>query len=176
MVAALFVSERSIYKTLKDVDCWDKERKAELYSGPFPVVCHPPCGQWGRLRKFAKVNHEEKNLALKAIDFVRIYGGVLEHPESSLLFDDVLLPKPGKTDLYGGFSIKINQKWFGHPCEKKTYLYFCGITPSEMIPYQITFDCPSVNDVTKLGKEKRIHTPVKMAIWLIENAKKTKVK
>jgi hypothetical protein len=170
MVSALFVSEKSIYKKL-GIDCWDINRNAALYPGPNPVIVHPPCGQWGRLRSFAKVNLEEKNLAFIAIDFVRQYGGILEHPESSLLFDGKILPRPGCTDQYGGFSIKINQKWFGHPCEKKTYLYFYGIQKKDMVPYPITFDLPLIKDVTKLGREKRIHTPVNMALWLIANAK-----
>ena len=34
-VAALFVRADSVYKTLPGVDCWDIERDAMLYRGPY---------------------------------------------------------------------------------------------------------------------------------------------
>ena len=84
-MAALFVRADSIYKTLPGVDAYDIERDARTYDGPWPVVAHPPCRAWGRLRTFAKPRPDERNLARLAVALVREFGGVLEHPENSTL-------------------------------------------------------------------------------------------
>jgi hypothetical protein len=170
MVAALFVRKDSIYKEL-GLDCWGEERKAENYKGPYPVICHPPCQQWGRLRQFAKVNEYEKNLAFIAIDLVRKYGGVLEHPEASKLFDGKILPLPGQRDKFG-FSMKICQNWFGHKARKKTYLYIVGIEPKNIPAYPISFDLPQVQNLRNLSKKYREYTPVKFAKWLKDLAER----
>ena len=51
-VSVLFAREDSVYKSLCS-DVWDARRDARNYSGPNPVVCHPPCAQWGRLSRLA---------------------------------------------------------------------------------------------------------------------------
>lgn len=52
-VAVLFARADSTYKTLPGTDVWDIERNAKLWPGGAPVVAHPPCRAWGRLRKLA---------------------------------------------------------------------------------------------------------------------------
>lgn len=47
-LAALWVRHDTFYKDIEGVDCWDEERDARLYPGPHPVICHPPCGPWGK--------------------------------------------------------------------------------------------------------------------------------
>ena len=64
-------------------NCWDSERDARTYPGGRPVVAHPPCRAWGRLRHLAKPRHDERELAFHALDVVRSEGGVLEHPRAS---------------------------------------------------------------------------------------------
>lgn len=65
-VAALYVDPLGPYPALRHdpddlwdapllVDCWDATRDARLYNGPHPVIAHPPCKHWGRLRHLAKV-------------------------------------------------------------------------------------------------------------------------
>lgn len=85
-VAALFVRADSIYKTMPGVDAWDIERDARKWPGGCPVVAHPPCRAWGRLRQFAKPRPDEKDLAPWAVEKVRRWGGVLEHPANSSLW------------------------------------------------------------------------------------------
>lgn len=53
-VAALFVRRDSVYKTMSCVDAFDFDRDALTFAGGMPVVAHPPCRSWGRLRQFAK--------------------------------------------------------------------------------------------------------------------------
>lgn len=48
MVAALYVTTGGVYFGLPGVDPWDETRDARRYSGPWPVVAHPPCQRWGR--------------------------------------------------------------------------------------------------------------------------------
>jgi hypothetical protein len=79
-VAVLFAREDSIYKTMPNVDVWDAARNALNWQGGCPVIAHPPCRAWGRLRHFAKPVDGEKDLARWAVAQVRKWGGVLEHP------------------------------------------------------------------------------------------------
>jgi hypothetical protein len=109
-VSALFVRADSIYSDLL-FDVWDEARDARNYAGPWPVVAHPPCRAWGRLRQFAKPRPDEKQLALRAVELVRRYGGVLEHPFGSSLWAAAGLPLPGKIDAYGGWTVLVDQGW-----------------------------------------------------------------
>ena len=125
--SALFVRKDSAYKKRKHWDAYDQERNALHYNEPLPVVCHPPCRAWGRLSHMARnVRPNEKALALWSIDIIRENGGILEHPNGSKLFGEYL-PNVGETDIYGGFTILIDQYDFGHVAHKKTKLYIKGI-------------------------------------------------
>ena len=47
-VAALYVEPKGCYVGVPGVDPWDEARDARKYSGPHPVVAHPPCQRWGK--------------------------------------------------------------------------------------------------------------------------------
>jgi hypothetical protein len=132
LISVLFVRLDSIYKRL-GVDAWDMHRDARNWDGNCPVIAHPPCRGWGKLRHFAKPATDEKELALFAVDKIRIHGGILEHPQGSLLFKD-LLPLPGKTDSWGGYTVEIDQFDFGHKAQKRTWLYIVGL-PIDQFPF-----------------------------------------
>lgn len=174
-VAALFVRADSVYKTLDGVDAWDIERDARLWQGGYPVVAHPPCRAWGRLRAFANPRADEKELATWAVDQVRTWGGVLEHPAGSTLWPAKRLPAPGATDAFGGFTMPIHQHWFGHRAEKSTWLYIVGVDPSELPSYPMRMETPThVVNSRKRGdsrpeitKAEREHTPIALARWLV---------
>lgn len=178
-VAILFVRKNSVYKSLPDCVCYDMEQNALTFTGGMPVVAHPPCRAWGRLYKFAKPLPGEKELAIWAVSQVRKYGGVLEHPTASKLWAELNLPLGKEIDKYGGWTLSINQHWFGHKAEKRTWLYIVGCSPSQIPDY-----CPNFTPVThvvcttstkhkrpELSKAGRENTPVQMALWLIELAK-----
>lgn len=76
-VAVLFARQDSTYKGLPDVDVYDIERDARTFQGGMPVVAHPPCRAWGRLRTFANPRPDEMNLARPAVALVREFGRVL---------------------------------------------------------------------------------------------------
>ena len=88
-VAALYVETGGVYYDLDGVDPWDEARDARAYPGPHPVVAHPPCARWGRYWSggpSAKVRRElgdDGGCFEAALRFVRLYGGVLEHPANT---------------------------------------------------------------------------------------------
>lgn len=192
-VAVLFAREDSNYKALADVDVFDAERDARTYDGPWPVVAHPPCRAWGRLRAFAKPRPDERNLGRLAVALVREFGGVLEHPESSTLWAAQQLPAPGTRDAYGGWTLPVHQWWWGHRAQKKTWLYIVGCKPAEIpeMPMRLgQSDCRIRLDKRRadgthirkgdsdyqpiLGDAEREHTPPELARWLVELAARCK--
>lgn len=170
MVAVLFARQDSIYKTMPDLDVYDIERDARNYRGMAPVVAHPPCRAWGRLRHFAKPRADEKDLAIFAIEAVREYGGVLEHPFASSLWRETDLPLPGHRDSFGGFTLPIYQGHFGHHAPKATWLYIRGIEPSQLpaIPFQLQL--PEGRIHLNSTKKQREATPPLFASWLVDLA------
>lgn len=180
-VAVLFARADSVYKTLPGVDVFDMERDARTYDGPLPVVAHPPCRAWGRLRSFAKPRPDERNLARLAVALVREFGGVLEHPAGSQLWRSQHLPRPGERDSYGGWTLAAPQKWWGHRAEKATWFYIVGVEPHEIpdVPLVLgeashTVGLFSGRDKAKcrpeIGKAEREHTPPALAAWLVDLA------
>lgn len=185
MVSILFARQDSIYKTL-GVDVWDIDRDARLWPGGNPCVAHPPCRAWGQLKHFAKPRHDEKELALISVDFIRAQGGVLEHPSGSTLWDEKPLPLPGHTDKWGGYTIDVDQFWFGHKAKKKTFLYICGVDKKDLPAIPMRFDLIEYTVSSKIKKKsgrrlkkeitkaEREATPIAFAQWLIEVAQRCK--
>lgn len=178
-VAVLFARRDSIYKTLPDCDVYDIDRDARNFAGWQPIVAHPPCRGWGRLRQFSHATLDEKRLGIWAVDQIRLWGGVLEHPAESTLFAHCRMPKPGEfTDRFGGYTVAIEQFHWGHRAEKATWLYIVGCHPSRLpvIPRRAgrpthcirpTKSYPRLPSVTKPERE---HTPPALAAWLVELA------
>lgn len=89
MIAALFVATGGCYFNLEGVDPWDVVRDARKYDGPHAVVAHPPCERYGRYWSggpSAKVKREKGDdggCFKSALESVRKFGGVIEHPEAS---------------------------------------------------------------------------------------------
>lgn len=188
-VAILFARKDSIYKGLPGCDVYDIERDALTFPGGLPIVAHPPCRAWGRLRHFAKPRPGEKELALWAVDQIRTWGGVLEHPATSTLWKEKNLPLGADRDEWGGFTLSVDQFWWGHKARKRSWFYVVGISPTEVPPIPLRFDAVThvVNLFSKVRKQKgryyrpeitkaeREHTPPELARWLIELAKKSRL-
>src|ERR1700748_1775397 len=86
MIAALFVRRDSVSKGL-GCDSYDIDRNALTFRGGCPVVAHPPCRAWSRLRHFARPRQGEKELAIWAISQVRKWGGGIGTPGLVALVD-----------------------------------------------------------------------------------------
>ncbi len=180
-VAVLFARSDSNYKSISACDVWDFDRDARKWPGGAPVVAHPPCRLWGKLRQFAKSEDpiSEKMLAVQAVQAVQKYGGVLEHPAESTLWAHMGLPLPGRApDRFGGWTAEIRQCDWGHKAEKLTWLYIVGCHP-DALP-----DMPPSSDPTGVikpqrgvprtlkivTKAEREHTPQPLAVWLVDLA------
>ena len=137
-VAALYVQPKGCYVGLPGVDAWDEARDARKYTGPHPVVAHPPCARWSRLARFCEVRHGLKVGAdggcfAAALHAVRTYGGVIEHPAFSKAWAHFGLPRPDtkqagwQPGACGGFSCYVEQGRYGHAVKKATWLYVFGV-------------------------------------------------
>lgn len=135
MIAALYVQANGCYFGLPDVDPWDEKRDARLYDGPYTVVAHPPCQKWGAMAfvNFSRWGGEHNRPGndggcfKSALDAVRKWGGVLEHPAKSHAWKEYGLTKPEKgcwTDCHGGgYVCEVWQSSYGHRASKATWLY-----------------------------------------------------
>lgn len=166
---ALFTRRDSHYLAL-GVECFDESRDARTFQGQAPVIAHPPCRAWARLSHFAKPAPGEQELALFAVDTVRRNGGVLEHPAFSRLWGLKGLPLPGQgIDTWGGYTLPVDQSWFGHRAPKPTWLYIVGC-PSRYLP-ELPFHLGVASGrVEYMGKAERERTPQAFAAWLVEVA------
>ena len=192
MIAVLFVRADSIYKTFSEVDCYDAERDARSWPGGYPIVAHPPCRSWGTLKTWAKAPPHEHGLALWALDQVRRFGGVLEHPARSDLWKEAHLPEPDQfPDEWGGWTFECDQFHWGHLARKCTRLYICGLEKNELPPIPHREGQPShcVSSLAgkrmlrdervrlktwkpELGPNRRDKTPLDFALWLVKIARK----
>ncbi len=191
MIAALYIDPRGPYPKLEDVDAWDAARDARLYEGPYPVVAHPPCGPWSSLKHLSKMGVIEHAMAPGAVSTVRRFGGVLEHPATSKLWDWCKLPKPGAPADSFGFSIEVDQCDWGHVARKTTWLYICGLRgelPPMPAPREPTHWCSGSRGATRsdgsprsgspvppgikvCSAAQRRRTPPAFALWLLELAR-----
>ena len=137
-IAALYVETDGCYFGLPDVDPWDESRDARKYTGPWPVVAHPPCQRWGRFWHGSTRKPHQFELGddpgcfAAALTAVRVWGGVLEHPADSKAWAQFGLnaPKRGQgwvvADAYG-WTCYVEQGHYGHLSRKPTWLYAYGV-------------------------------------------------
>lgn len=177
-VAVLFARADSNYKQLTGCDVYDIERDARTWQGGAPVVAHPPCRAWGLLRQFAKPRPDERALAILAVAHVRRWGGVLEHPALSTLWDHEGMPKPNEfPDEFGGFTVEVDQFHWGHKAQKRTWLYIVGIRQLPAMPRRTGrpthyIKPPRNGEGFKIvTKSDREHTPPDLCRWLVDLAR-----
>jgi hypothetical protein len=179
-VSILFARSDSIYKSFAECDVFDAERDARTFAGGMPIVAHPPCRSWGRLRGLAHIIEEERQLGPWAAAQVRAWGGVLEHPQGSKLWDAAGLPEPGESDRWNGFTLLVEQFWWGHRGGKPTWLYFAGIQREQLpsIPWVGGRPTHVICSSSLRGKWRRPEvsrperdgTPLRLARWLVKAA------
>jgi hypothetical protein len=169
-VAALCVSGRSIYKHLPNVIAFDSARDARSFGGYMPVVAHPPCRLWSKfLSHQAKAPAAERDLGLWAVEQVQTWGGVLEHPAHSRLFDAANLPMPNSPDGELSFTLYVEQSWFGYCTPKATWVYVCGVPKSQVppVPFSLADDAKRPG-LSGAGRSRSVRP---FAEWLCQTAR-----
>lgn len=174
-VAALYIDPRGPYPSIEGVDCWDEERDARLYAGPWPVVAHPSCGPWGRYRHL-KNCRQDPGCGVVAVEQVRLWGGVLEHPEGSALWRHCEMPLPGELpDRWGGWTLSIDQVRWGHGAVKPTWVYIVGGSFEDLPPAPPGPAEPKTT-IEAMSRLARRLTPPAMADWFVTVASRCKRK
>lgn len=172
-VAALFVRRKNHYSEL-GCDCFDYKRDALTWSGGQPGVFHPPCRSWSQLSHFARPEAGERDLAIWAMEKVRAFGGVLEHPYNSRLWFESGCLSFGVRDQFGGVLFPVFQSWFGHDAPKKTGLYLVGASVPDLSQIIESAPAPS-RTVERMCKAGRERTPLAFAKFLVELAQSCEV-
>ena len=177
-VAILCAARNSVYKTLPGLDVYDIDRDCRTFRGGMPIVAHPPCRAWSAYcRHQAKPVDGEKELAPWCLAELRAWGGVLEHPAHSVLWDEFKLPKPGWEARGDWWSMEVNQSWFGDSRTKKTWLLFSKILPHDLpeMPYRLHDAKGDRRRWQVMSKHQRAATCPQFAEWLIEAARSVAV-
>ena len=186
MIAALYVEPHGVYSGLPDVEVWGEDQDARTYAGPHPVVAHPPCARWGRYwsggpsASYRRQLGDDGGCFAAALESVRRFGGVLEHPEASHAWRWFGLVRPNRdvgwtvADWLGGWTCCVEQGHYGHRARKATWLYAVGVElpsltwePSEA---EIRIDpgfhstderrrATRTGAVQRMSKKERIATP-----------------
>lgn len=167
-IPVLFVHKKSSYKRFDGFDCYDIERNAYSYTGTHPVIAHPPCRKFSRLRGLSNAPACEMLSGFWAFALVRRYGGIVEHPYDSQLFKIMKVPPVGKFDSYGGTFLVIDQFDFGYYTRKRTGLYIVGVKRLSELPRPpIRFE-PVLRKFEKLSVKQRSETTEDFAKYLAE--------
>lgn len=173
MISALFVETNGCYFGLPEVDPWDELRDARNYPGPHPVVAHPPCQRWGKMwfgqPLTVKLTGERKKKGddggcfKSALDKVRLYGGVLEHPAGSHAWEHFGINRPPRKGGWisagsiGGFTCCVEQGRYGHYARKPTWLYAYNTRLPELLwgESEVRLD-PTVVERMGIKRAKRL--------------------
>ena len=143
-VAALYVVTNGVYYGLHNVEPWDEVADARTYPGPLPVVAHPPCQRWGRYwsggpsARIRRKKGDDNGCFAAALDAVRRWGGVLEHPEASHAWAWFGINKPPRGGGWVaagdgvGWTCCVEQGNYGHAARKATWLYAVGTDLPEL--------------------------------------------
>lgn len=176
-LAALFVQAGGHYFGLDGVDPWDEARDARAYSGPHPVVAHPPCTRWCQLAYIVQKRYGHKvgddgGTFASALAAVRRWGGVLEHPAFSYAWPAFALPRPPRQGwqqtMCGGWVCQVSQSAYGHRARKRTWLYYVGNNPPPSLNWdepeptaQVSW-CKNHGDspLPRLSKKEASRTPL----------------
>ncbi len=193
MIAALFVQRDGCYWDLPGVDPWDEERDARLYAGPWPVVAHPPCARWCLLAGLVEARYgykrgDDGGCFSSALESVRKWGGVLEHPAWTHAWPAHGLPAPNPRGGWlrtfcGGWVCHVDQGHYGHRARKPTWLYTTAKVPPAMkwgksadsraavsLGFSDTWRRRGDGAVKLMSKRQRSATPLEFRTLLLEMA------
>lgn len=172
-VAVLCVGNKSQYHGMTDVEVYDQARNALTFKGGMPVVTHPPCRAWSiHCSHQAKPDPGEKKLGIWCVDQVKKWGGVVEQPAHSKLWDATGLPRPSWTHNADSWSLEVWQAWWGYPMKKATWLYFSKINPLFVVyPLRLHARGQDRRREQLMSHKQRSETTKEFAEWLVKMAR-----
>jgi hypothetical protein len=178
-IAVLCAARNSVYNQIEDLDVYDEVRDARTFRGGIPAVGHPPCRCYSAFcRHQAKPKDRELEMALGVwcVEQVRNWGGVIEQPAHSKLWELCDLPHPKYLHTSAwAWSMELPQFWFGDVREKNTWLFFSRILRADVpqLPFRLK---PEGGDrrawQLMSSKNQRERTPMQFAKWLVECARR----
>jgi hypothetical protein len=156
------------------VTTYDRTRDALTFDGLSPVVAHPPCRLWSKyLSHFANppAPDLERAYGFFAILAAETFGGVVEQPAHSALWRAANLPLPGQSTPRG-FTVYVEQCWFGFPTRKPTWLYVCRVPMNQVQTPAFRLECQSSR---MNGQPPLSQTTPTFAAWLVQIARQARV-
>ncbi len=187
MIAALYVTRGGPYWNRQGVEAWDRRRDARTYSGPWPVVAHPPCQAWGRFARLREARWglkvgEDDGCFEAALRAVETYGGVLEHPKLSYAFATYGLARPRLgtwSATRSGAVTEVYQARYGHPAPKPTWLYYSGQAEPPTLDWLVVRSTgrhvySTVDSHNRLSTSENSRTPLPFATLLISLAENSR--
>jgi hypothetical protein len=159
-IAILCAAEDSTYFDIQsdsyELDIYTSGRPIKFFDDRLPVICHPPCRYWSRMRGMCVVDEKEKQLAFDCFKWVRRNGGILEHPHGSLFMREII----GYENCQS-----FHQSWFGFGARKSTLLYCSKV---KLLPSALSFNLPSTR-VNEMSAGERSHSTLEFNKWLCDS-------
>ena len=171
-VAILCAARKSAYRDIPGVEIYDEVRDCRNFPGGMPVIAHPPCRSWSAFTAHqAKPMPGERDIGLWCCEQVKRWGGIIEQPAHSRLWQAASLPLPGSPQSRDSFSLAVWQAWWGYSMKKGTWLYFRGIDCTQI---EIPFRLHVGNDHRReqvMSHRQRAETLPRFAEWLVALAR-----
>jgi hypothetical protein len=137
----------------------------------------------------------------RAVEQVRLWGGVLEQPAGSKLWAHCGLPAPIAAsplrhdwwqDSFAGFSVEVEQVAWGHVARKRTWLFLVGVDTRDVFRTLRTGGTPThwcsggrtrgkgsgglvPPGIKVCSAQQRRRTPPAFAEWLVELARTSRL-
>ena len=118
-VTILCAARSTVYRAFPGVAIYTRTADAWTARPTGPVIAHPPCRCWSRMRGLSSLTLRarilEMMLAFECLRMVTTHGGVLEQPAFSSFWRHANLPRPGDTSQAPAmWSLAVDQSNWGH--------------------------------------------------------------
>lgn len=156
-IPVLFTNVISNYNNDNRFEPYNINNDAMNFNDNRPLIAHPPCRLWSKLKGLSTAPQHERGLAYHALYLVYKNGGILEHPYPSDLWNQtgLLTTKLKKNHIL----LKINQGNFGLEIRKPTLLFINGLTHNQLPDYPFMENPKIYQKIENLKKDKRSETP-----------------
>lgn len=106
------------------------------------------------------------------VEQVKQWGGVLEQPAHSRLWDAAKLPRPGWATNGDLWATEVWQNCWGYPMKKATWLLFSKVSPLFVLyPFKLHPEGADRRTEQLMSKRQRSATTPAFAAWLVDKAR-----